>query len=93
MIAIPSEVHSETITLEKFLQLPETKPAQEYINGKISPKPEPKGRHSRIQYKLCAAINQVAEDPKIAFAFPELRCSFGGLYLILPYFFGKAFHF
>ena len=67
-----------TITLEKFLQFPETKPANEYIDGKIIQKPMPKGRHSRLQGKLCAAINQVAEEPKIAYAFPELRCTFGG---------------
>lgn len=37
----------------------------------------PKGRHSRLQGKLCAAVNQVAEEQKIAYAFPGLRCSFG----------------
>jgi Uma2 family endonuclease len=37
----------------------------------------PKGRHSRLQGKLGAAINLVAEENQIAYAFPELRCSFG----------------
>jgi Uma2 family endonuclease len=69
---------SHPLTLEDFLKLPETKPASEYINGKIIQKPMPKGRHSRLQGKLCAAINLVAEERKIAYAFPELRCSFGG---------------
>ncbi|MEQ9239053.1 Uma2 family endonuclease [Coleofasciculus sp. E2-BRE-01] len=69
---------TQSITLSEFLQLPETKPAREYINGEIIQKPMPKGRHSRLQGKLCAAINQTAEDAKIAYAFPELRCSFGG---------------
>ena len=68
---------TETLTLQEFLQLPETKPASEYIHGEIVRKPMPKGRHSRLQGKLCAIINQVAEDTKIAYAFPELRCSFG----------------
>ena len=68
---------SQSITLEEFLKLPETKPASEYINGEIIQKPMPKGRHSRLQGKLCSTINQVAEDAKIAYAFPELRCSFG----------------
>jgi Uma2 family endonuclease len=68
---------SSPLTLEDFLKLPETKPASEYINGEIVQKPMPQGRHSRLQSKLCAAINQVAEEPKIAYAFPELRCSFG----------------
>ena len=66
------------LTLEDFLKLPETKPASEYIDGVIIQKPMPKGRHSRLQGKLCAAVNQVAEEQRIAYAFPELRCSFGG---------------
>lgn len=66
------------ITLEEFLKLPETKPASEYINGEIIEKPMPKGRHSRLQGKLCAAINEISESEQIAYAFPELRCSFGG---------------
>ncbi|MBH8575834.1 Uma2 family endonuclease [Nostocaceae cyanobacterium CENA369] len=70
-------VTSSQLTLEEFLKLPETKPASEYINGEIIQKPMPKGRHSRLQGKLCAAVNQVAEEQKIAYAFPELRCSFG----------------
>ena len=69
---------SESITLEKFLKLPETEPASEYINGEIIQKPMPKGRHSRLQGKLCAVINQVTEEQQIAYAFPELRCTFGG---------------
>nr|WP_313887541.1 Uma2 family endonuclease [Nodosilinea sp. LEGE 07088] len=37
------------ITLEEFLDLPETKPASEYIDGQIIPKPMPQGKHSTIQ--------------------------------------------
>ncbi|RCJ31590.1 hypothetical protein A6770_19635 [Nostoc minutum NIES-26] len=65
------------LTLEEFLKLPETKPASEYINGEIIQKPMPKGKHSRLQLSLCNSINEVAESQKIAYAFPELRCSFG----------------
>lgn len=64
-------------TLEEFLKLPETKPGKEYINGIIIQKPMPKGRHSRLQSKLCNVINNVVESDKIAYAFPELRCTFG----------------
>jgi len=67
-----------SITLEEFLQLPETKLPQEYIRGEILSKPMPKSRHSRLQGKLIYAINEVAEAKKIAYAFPELRCTFGG---------------
>jgi Uma2 family endonuclease len=64
-------------SLEEFLKLPETKPACEYINGKIVQKPMPKGKHSRLQLRLCNSINENAESQKIAYAFPELRCTFG----------------
>jgi Uma2 family endonuclease len=60
------------------LQQPETKPAREYIDNNIYTKPMPQGQHSRIQLKLASAINTIAEDGKIALAFPELRCTFAG---------------
>ena len=66
------------ITLEEFLEFPETKPASEYIDGEIIQKPMPKGRHSSLQSELCTTVNQVAKIRKIAYAFPELRCTFGG---------------
>ena len=37
------------ITLEEFLAQPETKPASEFINGKIIQKPMLGGPHSLIQ--------------------------------------------
>ncbi len=66
------------LTLEEFLKLPETKPASEFINGEIIQKPMPQGEHSRVQGKFCTVINQIVESQKIAYAFPELRCTFGG---------------
>lgn len=66
-----------SLTLEEFLQLPETKPPSEYVNGQIIQKPMPKTRHARLQGKLIEAINAVTETQKIAYAFPELRCTFG----------------
>lgn len=65
------------VSLAEFLALPDTKPAIELIGGEISQKPMPQTEHSRIQYKLCAAINQVAEVNKVGCAFPELRCVCG----------------
>ncbi|MGF1494200.1 MAG: Uma2 family endonuclease [Microcoleaceae cyanobacterium] len=67
---------TSALTLAEFLQKPETKPASEYIHGEIFQKPMPKGRHSRLQAKLGTVINQAAETQKIAYAFPELRCTF-----------------
>ncbi|WP_413198632.1 Uma2 family endonuclease [Nostoc piscinale] len=66
------------ISLEEFLQLPETKPVSEYIDGEIIQKPMPQGKHSRLQLQLPNAINHVTEPKKTALAFPELRCTFGG---------------
>jgi Uma2 family endonuclease len=65
------------VTLEAFLELPETKPASEYINGEIIQKPMPKGRHSIIQRELLFAISPLLSKQGIAEAFPELRCTFG----------------
>ena len=69
---------SKQITLEEFLALTETKPASEYIDGKIIQKPMPKGKHSIIQAELIIALNSVLKPQKIAMAFPELRSTFGG---------------
>jgi Uma2 family endonuclease len=66
----------EPLTLNMFLQLPETQPASEYIKNEIIQKIMPKGKHSCLQYELCNAINQMAKAKKIAYAFPELRCTF-----------------
>jgi Uma2 family endonuclease len=68
----------KTLTLEQFLKSPETKPASEYIDGQVIQKPMPQGKHSQLQSKSVTAINQAVEIPKIALAFPELRCTFGG---------------
>lgn len=70
-------VSTSALSLKEFLNLPETKPVNEYINGEIKPKPMPKGKHSRLQLRLCNSINDKVESQKIAYALPELRCTFG----------------
>ncbi|MBE8990401.1 Uma2 family endonuclease [Nostoc sp. LEGE 12450] len=69
---------TKTFTLEEFLKLPETKPSSEYINDQIIQKPMPQGKHSILQGELVSNINSVTKPQKIALAFPELRCTFGG---------------
>ncbi len=64
------------ISLEEFLKLPETKPASEYIDGKIYQKPMAQGKHSILQTELSSAINQVGKPQKLALALTELRCTF-----------------
>ncbi|MGK7886399.1 MAG: Uma2 family endonuclease [Crocosphaera sp.] len=65
-------------TLEEFLKQPETKPAKEYVEGIIYQKPMPQGEHSMLQMRLGTAINNISLPNKLAYAFPELRCSFSG---------------
>lgn len=74
MVKLPTK----PISLDEFLKLSETKPSSEYIKGQIIQKPMPQGKHSKLQGKLVTSINEVGESRKIAFAFPELRCTFGG---------------
>lgn len=69
---------SKNLTLAEFLQLPETKPASEYIDGQIIQKPMPQGKHSAIKGEFVPAINRLLKAKRIARAFPELRCTFGG---------------
>ncbi len=74
MVQAPSKM----LTLAEFLKLPETKPASEYIDGQIIQKPMPQGKHSAIQGEFVPAINSVVKPRRVARAFPELRCTFGG---------------
>jgi Uma2 family endonuclease len=69
---------SKSLSLEEFLELSETTPANEYINGQIIQKPMPQGEHSAIQTELSAAINAILKPKRLARAFCELRCTFGG---------------
>ena len=66
------------ISLEEFLLLPETKPASEYADGQIYQKSMPQGKHSTLQSEFPSVINRVGKPQKLAYAFPELRCTFGG---------------
>jgi len=66
------------ITLAEFLEKPDTKPASEYIDGEIIQKPMPQGEHSVLQSELLTHINRAGNPSKIVYAFPELRCVFGG---------------
>jgi len=72
------QVRAKTLTLIEFLELPETKPASEYINGNIIQKPMPKGKHSILQTQLSTTLNAALQPKQIAWAFSELRCTFGG---------------
>ncbi|MEQ9669220.1 Uma2 family endonuclease [Coleofasciculus sp. G2-EDA-02] len=74
MVQTPTKI----LTLEEFLEQPETEPASEYLDGKIIQKPMPQGEHSAIQTELAPAINAALRSKRIARVFSELRCTFGG---------------
>jgi len=76
------QTSSRFITLEEFLKQPETKPASEYINGQIIQKPMPQGKHSTIQTEFSTTVNVLLKPRRVARAFSELRCTFGGRSII-----------
>lgn len=79
MVQAPQSPRAKTLlTLKAFLALPETKPGSEFIDGQIFPKPMPQGKHSAIQSEFVPTVNRQLKPPKIARAFSELRCTFGG---------------
>lgn len=69
---------TQRLTLEAFLELPETKPASEYFGGEITQKTMPQGEHSTLQGDLVSTLNSILKPRKVARAYPELRCTFGG---------------
>jgi len=68
----------QPISLVEFLQLPETEPTSEYIDGKVVRKMSPKARHSRLQWLITQALNNHVRCLQLGEAFPELRCTFAG---------------
>lgn len=74
MVHVPTQL----MTLEEFLDLPETDPAREYVDGRSYQKPMPQGKHSKLQTSLVTQINQWGEAKQVAYAFTELRCTVGG---------------
>jgi Uma2 family endonuclease len=68
----------KVMTLAEFLLLTEIKPANEFIDGQITQKPMPQRKHSLIQGQLIINVEATLKPQRIARAYPELRCSFGG---------------
>lgn len=69
-------------SLDDFLAIPDTEPESEYFENEIIQKPMPKGKHSAIQTEFAAAINANLRSKRIARAFSELRCTFGGMSIV-----------
>jgi Uma2 family endonuclease len=75
---VTAKTLTSQLTLEEFLTQPETKPASEYFDHEITQKPMPQGEHSTLQGELVSAINHVGKPQELAYALPELRCTFSG---------------
>jgi Uma2 family endonuclease len=69
-----------TLTLDEFLELPETKPASEFWDGHVRQKPMPMTMDSAIQGGMIVKMTVAAESkkPRMGRALPELRCTFAG---------------
>lgn len=78
MVQIPSK----PLTLAAFLELPETEPPSEYIDGAIVQKNMPQGKHSILQRELTFVLTATFRETMKAQVFPKLRCTFGGRSLV-----------
>lgn len=65
------------LTLDSFLDRPETKPASEYACGEVWRKPMPTTAHMRIQAFFTTLLFQFLARNPIGLAGPEWRCIFG----------------
>ncbi len=65
------------ITLDQFLDLPETKPASEFIEGEVIQKPMPEVKHSVIVSILDFFLRLYLRQHGTVEIGPEMRCAFG----------------
>jgi Uma2 family endonuclease len=70
------------MSLAHFLELSETEPASEYINGRILLRPASGLKHSRIQCRLSAEIDGWGNETNEGEPLLELRCTFSGRSLV-----------
>lgn len=64
------------MTLNRFLKLPETKPALELFLGRVIQKVPPYPPHGLLKSKFAECINSYAMPRKLAIAFTETRASY-----------------
>src|SRR5215213_6883430 len=66
-----------TLSLDEFLDQPETKPASEYVLGEVIQKPMPDEDHGSIQGFLFMVIYQFLAGTALGKVGVEWRCVFG----------------
>jgi Uma2 family endonuclease len=71
------------MTLDEFLELPETEPSLKYVGGVVRQKGAPPGQHATLQSEFVHVANALAKPPKLALALSELRTTFAGLSRVL----------
>jgi hypothetical protein len=62
---------TKPLTLTKFLNLPETKPASEFINGKIIQKPMPREDIAACNINFAQQLIKLPNLPKLPVLFPN----------------------
>ena len=72
------------LTFDEFLQLPEEEPALEYLDGVVTPKMSPKGRHGRLQMRFGFMLELAAGDPPAYWTLSELRVNWAGVASLVP---------
>ena len=65
------------LTLEEFLELPETEPASEYVCGEVYQKPMPTNAHGALQLYMAMLIYQFLAHTRLGRVRTEWRCIFG----------------
>ena len=68
---------SARMTLEQFLDRPDTEPASEFVCGEVIQKPMPDRPHASIQAYLMVMLFQFLSQSGLGRVFPEFRCIFG----------------
>lgn len=69
---------ARAVTLERFLERPDTKPASEYYGpGEVYRKPMPDHPHSRLQLFVAMLLWQYLQAHPLGSVGPEWRCIFG----------------
>jgi Uma2 family endonuclease len=71
-------ITGQALNLADFLELPEEKPALEYVAGAVRQKVSPEIIHGLLQGVLFEWINRFGWPRKLATAAVELRTTFGG---------------
>lgn len=59
------------LSLQEFLDLPESDDRYELVEGRLQPKMSPKYKHSKLQLRLLMALNQWCDQRECGQALPE----------------------